>query len=318
MGGGFPDVRRMLQDALPDAELYEVDETGRDAPAVDVLVPLGARVGGPLMDATEPRMVQQFGVGVQGVDLDAARERGIVVANVPGSQGNAVAVAEMAVFHLLALRRRYPQARAAVAGRRVGGPIGRTLAGSAATVLGVGAIGAALIARLQAFGVDVWGAGRRERAAYPDADALLGPDRYVRTGELTRAVARSDALVVCTPLTEDTRGLVDARVLGALPEGGLLVNVGRGPVVDRDALLGALRSGHLAGAGLDVAWSEPIDPDDELFDHDVVVTPHVAGVTEDSYRAIAETFARNARRLERGDPPENLVSAGTGGGRSAR
>jgi phosphoglycerate dehydrogenase-like enzyme len=308
VGGAFPDVRRMLQDAIPDAELAEVAEDGSGAPPVDVLVPLGARVDGALLDATGARLVQQFGVGVQGVDGDAATERGVPVANVPGDEGNAVAVAEMAVFHLLALRRRYPECRAAVTDRRVGKPIGRTLAGSTATVLGVGAIGCALIERLHVFGVDVWGAGRRERADNPDADALLAPDRYVRIPELGTALAESDALVVCTPLTEDTRGLVDAGVLGALRPGALLVNVARGGVVDRDALLDGLRSGRIAGAGLDVAWSEPIDPDDELFSHDVTVTPHVAGVTEESYRAMADTFARNVRRLERGERPRNVVT----------
>lgn len=313
VGGAFPDVRRMLRDALPDAELVEIEEDGTAAEPVDVLVPLGARVDAALMDAAlmtggGARMVAQFGVGVQGVDLDAARERGIPVTNVPGAQGNAVAVAEMAVFHLLALRRRYPQARAAVADRHVGGPIGRTLSGSTVTVLGVGASGTALIERLQAFGVDVWGAGRRARTDYPDADALLAPGRYVPVARLGEALSHSDALVVCVPLTEDTLGLVGTAALAALPAGGLLVNVGRGPVVDRDALLAALRSGHLAGAGLDVAWSEPIDPGDELFDHDVVVTPHVAGVTEDSYRAMATTFARNVERLMRGEAPENVVT----------
>ncbi|MBW0104347.1 NAD(P)-dependent oxidoreductase [Pseudonocardia sp. KRD291] len=308
VGGAFPDVRRMLRDALPDAELCEIDEAGRDVVAVDVLVPLGARVDAGLLDATGARMVAQFGVGVQGVDLDAARERGVPVANVPGAQGNAVAVAEMAVFHLLALRRRYPQARAAVADRHVGGPIGRTLSGATVTVLGVGASGTALVERLQAFGVDVWGAGRRDRADYPDADEVLAPGRYVPVDRLGEALGHSDALVVCLPLTEATRGLVGTDALGAMPAGGLLVNVGRGPVVDRDALLAALRSGHLAGAGLDVAWSEPIDPGDELFEHDVVVTPHVAGVTEDSYRAMAVTFAGNVHRLERGEPLHNLVT----------
>ena len=254
-----------------------------------------------------PGWCSSSGSGCRGVDLDAARERDVPVANVPGDQGNAVAVAELAMFHLLALRRRYPEARTAVTDRLVGEPIGRTLAGSRVTVLGVGAIGCALIARLQAFGVDVVGVGRRDLRAYPDAAALLDADHYAPAAQLGRALAGSDALVVCVPLTTDTRGLVGADALAAMPRGALLVNVGRGPVVDRDALLAALRSGRLAGAGLDVVWDEPVDPADELFEHPVLVTPHVAGVTEDSYRAMAETFARNVERLERGEPPANLV-----------
>ncbi len=86
-----------------------------------------------------------------------------------------------------------------------------------------------------------------------------------------------------------------------------MVNVGRGPVVDHDALLGALRSGHLAGAGLDVTWTEPIDPHDELLAENVVVTPHVGGITDQSYAGMARGFVANLGRFARGAELEHRV-----------
>lgn len=306
LGPGFPDVRGKLREAMPGVELVEIAEDGSDAVPVDVLVPLGGRVDAAVLDRARPRLVQQFGVGLQGVDMAAARARDVPVANLPGAAGNAVAVAEMAMLLLLGVRREIGALAESVAARAVGRPIGTMVAGSTATVLGLGAIGAALVPRLAAFDVSVIGVGRRERSAYPAVDALLPPGDVLPVDRLDEALARSDALLVCTPLTEDTRALVDAGRLAALRPGAVVVNVGRGPVLDRDALRAALASGHLAGAGLDVAWEEPIDPDDPLFEHNVLVTPHVAGVTEQSYRRMATAFAANVDRLGRGEPLENL------------
>jgi phosphoglycerate dehydrogenase-like enzyme len=102
--------------------------------------------------------------------------------------------------------------------------------------------------------------------------------------------------VVACPLTRETRGIVGTAALEALRPGGHVVNVARGPVVDRDALFTALRSGRLAGAGLDVTWVEPIDPTDELLAENVTVTPHVGGVTETSYAGIATGFVASVER----------------------
>jgi phosphoglycerate dehydrogenase-like enzyme len=305
-GRGFPEVRRALQNALPEIEIVDVPVGGTDkatVPAVDVLVPLVAEVDATLLDAARPRLVQQFGVGLQGVDLLAARERGVPVANVPAADtGNATAVAEITLLHILALLRRYHQAQRSIADRRVGQPCGSTLAGKTVTVVGVGAIGAAVIARLNAFGAIALGVGRREYQADSTLAGLLPPQRYYPIEQLDMALARTDVVVLCLPLTEQTRGLVGRGQLAAMPRGGYLVNVGRGPVADRAALLHALREGHLAGAGIDVAWEEPIDPGDELLRENVTVTPHIGGVTVESYAAMAATFAANVRNLRTGAP----------------
>jgi len=310
-GEEFPDVRHALADAIEGAEFVIIGHDRACLPGpVDVLVPLGGRVDAALLDAARPRLVQQFGVGVQGVDLPAARSRGIPVANIPAADtGNAVAVAEAAVMHLLLLLRSFPQLQASVRNRIVGQPIGLTLEGTTVTVLGVGAIGQALIPRLEAFGVTVLGVGRRPHAEQPEpVRAVLPAERYWTSAEIGKPLGRCDALVVCVPLTSQTQGFVGEAVLGAMPAGGYLVNVGRGAVVDYDALLSALRSGHLAGAGLDVTWTEPPDPDDELLRENVIVTPHIAGVTVESYAKMAAAFAANLARLEAGEALANRVA----------
>jgi phosphoglycerate dehydrogenase-like enzyme len=301
----FPDVRRALEAALPEDR---VTVLGGETPSqpVDVLVPLGASVDAALLDATAPRLVQQFGVGVQGVDLAAAQARGIPVANVAAAgTGNAAAVAEIALLHILALLRRYSEAQRGLAAGRIGAPTGTLLAGKTAAVLGLGAVGAAVAVRLRAFGVGVVGVGRRPSAAdYGLAGTL---QEYHHADELAAAVAGVTVLVVCAPLTEQTAGLVDAHVLAALPQGAHLINVARGGVVDPAALLAALRSGRLAGAGLDVFTTEPVEQDDPLLGENVSLTPHIGGVTHESYAAIAARFAENVAHLREGSAPANVV-----------
>jgi phosphoglycerate dehydrogenase-like enzyme len=311
-GEDFPEVRDAIAAAVPGAEFAMIphDRSQLSPRKVDVLVPLGAAVDAELLDATRPALVQQFGVGVQGVDLEAAARRGIPVANLPsGDTGNAIAVAEVAIMLLLLLLRRFPQLQQSVQDGIVGQPIGNTLAGRTVTILGTGSIGATLITRLAAFGVTSLGVGRRPYAELPQSlRRLLAPERYFTQSRLSSALAGSAALIVALPLTEQTRGMVGAQALAAMHPGGYLVNVGRGPVVDYDALLAALNSGHLAGAGLDVAWREPVDPGDELLRHNVIVTPHIGGVTVESYGQMALAFAANVARLRAGDELAGLVS----------
>lgn len=291
-GAEFPDVRDFLAREMPEADIVVIDHGTVPDISVDVLLPAGGTVSADLMDAVRPKLIQQFGVGLQGVDVAAARERGIPVRNVPAADsGNAGAVAELVIFHLLALLRQFPRAVGSVTGRRVGEPIGSTLAGKRVTVLGTGAIGARVLRLLDAFGAEGLGVGRRA-----DSD-LLPPGRYFPSRRLDEALRHADALVVCVPLTEDTRGMVGTAQFSAMPPGGYLVNVGRGPVVDYPALLAALRSGRLAGAGLDVAWTEPVDPADPLLAENVVMTPHIGGVTRESYAKMAAAFAASVRSV---------------------
>lgn len=293
-GADFPAVREFLARELPEAELVIIDHGTLPDFTVDVLLPGGGVVSAELMDAARPRLIQQFGVGLQGVDAEAAAERGIEVRNIPAADtGNAGAVAELAIFHLLALLRQFPRAAASVAGRLVGEPIGATLEGKTVTVLGAGAIGARVLNLLDAFGASGLAVGRSETSD------VAPPDRYFPSRRLDEALGSADALVACVPLTGQTRGMVGAAQFAAMPPGGYLVNVGRGPVVDYQALLDSLRAGRLAGAGLDVMWTEPPDPADPLLAENVIVTPHIGGVTRESYAKMAAAFAASVRSFIR-------------------
>ncbi|MGC0367138.1 lactate dehydrogenase-like 2-hydroxyacid dehydrogenase [Rhodococcus sp. 27YEA15] len=242
-GDGFADIRRVLGVALPHANLVEVQTEGRASslPQVDVLVPLGARISAEIMDTTRPRLIQQFGVGLQGVDLSAAKQRGIPVANVPAADtGNADAVAEIAIFHVLALLRDYKSSQRSVIEGKVGQPCGASLVGKTVTLLGLGAIGAALLARLDPFGVRTLAIGRRKYADLPTLSTTLTPERYFRIDAMNEALQQTDVLIVCCPLTETTWGLISTDQLAAMPPGSYLINVGRGHVVDYNALKHAL------------------------------------------------------------------------------
>ena len=299
----FPDAARLLRERLPDDEVIVDPEPG--AEPFDIIVPLMGRIDAALMDRVTPRLVQQYGVGLEGVNRAAARARGIAVANVPAAgSGNADGVGETALLHLLALTRGYEQARQSIRERRLGEPVGAALFGSRVVVLGLGDVGQAVARRLSGFDVELVGVGTRTGAAAAAAAEQLHLAAYLPVSRLTEALATARALVVCCVLSDRTRGLVGTEALAALGADppGYLVNVARGPVVDRDALLHALRSGGLAGAGLDVFWDEPVDPDDPLLSEAVTVTPHIGGVTDRAYVQMADRVVENVERLRRGEP----------------
>jgi phosphoglycerate dehydrogenase-like enzyme len=304
----FPTAREMLAERLPEDEVLLT--TAADAPEADVVVPLMAKIDAGLMDRVRPRLIQQYGVGLEGVDLAAAAERGIAVANVPAADtGNADAVGEIAVLHLLSLSRRFGEAGRSVTDGRLGEPVGATLQGARVVVLGLGAIGGAVARRLRGFGVEMVGVATREADQVGGDYDDLGLAAYHSVRALREALVDADAVVVCSVLNDATRGLVGAPELAAMRPGALLVNVARGPVVDYDALLAALRDGQIGGAGLDVFWEEPIDPDDPLLAERVTVTPHIGGVTVSSYRLMSERVAANVERLRRGEPLHGRMPA---------
>ena len=174
----FPAAREMLAERLPDDEVLL--STPAEAPDADVVVPLMGKIDGALMDRARPRLIQQYGVGLEGVDLAAAAERGIAVANVPAEDtGNADAVGEITVLHLLSLSRRFGEARASVDAGRIGEPIGTALRGSRIVVLGLGAIGRAVARCLGGFGTETIGVATREVDRVGDDYDGLGLSAYL-------------------------------------------------------------------------------------------------------------------------------------------
>ncbi len=249
-----------------------------------------------VLEATDLELVAKLGTGIDNVDLAAARERGVPVTYTPGA--NAMAVAEHAVGLMLMVCRRLVESHEHLqsGGWRDELEPGRHLYGSTVGVVGYGDIGSRVAELLAGFDVEV--------LAY---DPYVAPfDGELGGAELTdlgTVLDRADVLSLHPELTAETRGLIGAEELALLREGAILVNTARGPVVDEAALVEALDSGHLAGAGLDVFGEEPVLADSPLLGRDrVVTTPHVGASARESRERIIDIMAGNVRALLAGEP----------------
>lgn len=264
-----------------------------------VLEPLTRLV---LESAPELLLVQKIGVGVNTIDLEACRELGIGVANMPGT--NTQAVVEMTLTLMLAALRRIPAIDAATR-RGEGWPLAPEhldlageLGGRTVGLVGYGAVARGLTPVLHALGCEVVVHTRRTESL-PSA---------VRALPLDELLAVSDVVSLHAPLTTDTRQLLSRDRIARMKRGAVLVNTARGGLVDTDALIDALDSGRLRAAGLDVFADEPVAPGSPLLGRsDVVVTPHVAWRTPETLeRSFAIAFA-NCRSAMRGAPLAHQV-----------
>ncbi|MFO1402658.1 MAG: 2-hydroxyacid dehydrogenase [Steroidobacteraceae bacterium] len=236
------------------------------------------------------------GVGLDRIDLDFARARGVRVARTSGVL--AADVADLAVGLIIALLRGIAASDAFVrAGRWLEGerPLARSVSGRRFGIVGLGEIGLALAARLAAFGPVAYHGPRRK------------PVELAFHAELADLARASDVLVVCCPANAATRGLVDARVLEALGAEGYLVNVARGAVVDEPALIAALEAGRLAGAALDVFADEPRVPDALRASERVVLAPHIGSATVETRARMAEVVLENVAAFLKGARLPNAV-----------
>jgi phosphoglycerate dehydrogenase-like enzyme len=297
-GSGWPDIVDRIAARLPAGSTIRAWNHTRPlceelaARPVEILLPSNAPIDAAAIAAAAPtlRLIQQPAAGTDAIDVATARAHGIPVCNAPGA--NQTAVAEAALLLLLLCARRWPVARNSFEQGSIGAPLGTELAGSHLVVIGTGRTGAALAQRAAALGMSVTGldsrAGRDERLA---------------------AFARADAVSLHCPLTSATRGLIDAEAFAALPSHAIIVNVARGPVIDRGALEAALARGHLGGVGLDVYWDEPWNPREPLFAHPRVVTlPHIAGSTTRAFDEVAAIVVENVARIASGQPLRHRIA----------
>lgn len=212
--------------------------------------------------------------GVDHVDLDAARAKGVKVSNAAGYSNEAVA--ELTLCMMLALLRNVPQVEARCrAGQTKDGLVGVELMGKTVGIVGVGAIGTRTAELCHAFGCKVLGNKRHVRGDEPD---------YIEFVSLEELLSRSDIVSLHCPLNEDSRGMINKNTIAKMKPGALLINAARGPVVDSQALADALNNGDLGGAGIDVFETEPpLDLDHPLLhSKNTIVTPHVAFASAES------------------------------------
>ncbi|NRB19744.1 MAG: hydroxyacid dehydrogenase [Rhodobacteraceae bacterium] len=249
------------------------------------------------------RALVRHGAGLDMIPVDSATQAGVLVANVPGA--NSVTVAEHVIFSSLALLRQYPRVNSDLrqngweAGRQHSNS-GREISGRTLGILGMGNIGQALhrMAHL-GFGMEVI-SHTRTPAKLPSNVRAVSFDDLLRD---------SDILALCCPLNDQTRGVIDRQAIDRMKTGAILVNVSRGPVIDEDALIGALQAGKLAGAALDVFSEQPLPPDHPIFSQpNVILTPHMAGITEESMYRMGAGVVAEIRRIVDGILPRNLIN----------
>jgi len=244
--------------------------------------------------------------GVGHLPLEAFRERGVAVTNASGVHGPNIA--EQVVGWLLGFARRLDEGWRREQEHTWQHFRGGEFQGSTVTVVGMGAIGDAVVERLDGFGVATIGARYSPEKGGPTDEVVGFTDAEAFQG----ALSRSEYVVVAAPLTDETRGLVGDGELSAMPTDAVLVNVGRGPIVDTDALVDAIRGNKLGGAALDVTDPEPLPADHPLWEFDNVrITPHNAGSTPKYWERLADILADNVERIGDGrtDDLRNQVVA---------
>ena len=239
------------------------------------------------------RIVANFAVGYNNIDVNAARERGVIVTNTPGVLTEATADLTMAL--ILAVARRIVEGDAEIRdrGRCEWEPLkllGASLQGKRLGIIGMGRIGTAVATRARAFGMDV---------VHHSSKSGIPLDELLRS---------SDFVSIHAPLSSATRHLIDRAALGTMKAGSYLINTSRGPIVDEGALCDALEAGHLRGAGLDVYEYEPAVNPRLLRLHNVVIVPHIGSATEEARNGMARIAATEIADFLRGIPNTHRIA----------
>ncbi|MEO1730700.1 MAG: D-glycerate dehydrogenase [Pseudomonadota bacterium] len=304
------------------SELYDATLNPQDTPMsedalvaamqnCDVLVPtVTDRITAEMIAAAGDSLglIASFGAGTEHIDLKAAAQRKILVTNTPGVFTDDTA--DIAMAAIIGVPRRIREGTQLVrrgewTGWAPSGLLGRRLGGKVLGIVGMGRIGQAVAHRARAFGLEI---AYTNRKRLPDAvERMLGA-RFVDS--VDALVSEADILTLHCPLTEETRGLIDAHRIGMMKPGASIINTARGELIDLDALIEALHSGKLAGAGLDVYPDEP-NVAQGLLDHPNVMTlPHIGSATAEGREASGEKVIANIRFWADGHrPPDQVLTA---------
>ncbi|PIG93787.1 NAD(P)-dependent oxidoreductase [Gloeocapsopsis sp. IPPAS B-1203] len=279
------------------------DRVVLDAPDTFVLVPGIQPVDAALMGRLpQLRLVQRSGVGVENVDIAAATQRGIYIANVPSpGTGNAESVAELVILHMLALARNYRGSEL-----DWNQPEGQSLWKKRVGIYGLGGIGQAIARRLRAFEVQLLGI---KRQLDPQLAHTLGLEWLGTPKERSHLLQHSDFVIIAASADNVTQpfGWEDFQ---QMKSNAYLINVTRGAWIDENALVKALQNKVIAGAGLDVFQQEPLAPDSPLLQANLnlTLTPHLGGHTDTAATGIAKAVVANILRVAQGQPPENCLN----------
>ena len=281
-----------LSDGLP-AALAEADA---------LVVRSAVQVDDALLEhAPKLRVIGRAGVGVDNIDTDAATRRGIVVMNTPGA--NAVAVAELTVCLMIDLARKVPAANSSMHAGRWEKKLlqGTELRGKTLGILGLGRIGLEVARRARGFGMEIVGSD-------PFVSPAVARENGIVLVPLEELFAKADYLTLHVGLTPQTQGIINAKTLGAMKKGVRIINCARGELVEEAALAEALKSGQVAGAALDVLTEEPPKNSPFFSMDNVILTPHIAGSTNEAQEAVGIQIARQVREYLKLGVVQNAVN----------
>ena len=280
----------------------------RSAQAFDfeVLLAAGAIDRELLIVQPKLKLIQTVSDGYEEVDIDAASELGIWVSYAPADlTGNATSVAEFAVLLLLGAARHLKETLISLqSGTNMRPPtLNLALSGKTVCIVGLGTIGRQLVDRLRPFGVKMVATDEHPEAA--PADVIAYP-----ANQLNRAVADADFVVICVRASKENENLVNAAVLAAMKRGSILVNIARGMLIDEAALVDAVAFGKISAGGLDVLKNEPPDRKDPLLQlPQVLVTPHIAGLTDLMLDGTVNYLGRVIEEFIAGKKPESILNS---------
>jgi len=299
----------LLQKLRPALAHHEVVEWigGKDAPAFDfdLLLAMGNVGRDLLLGQPKLKLIQTASDGYEEVDIDAASEIGIWVSYAPADvTGNATSVAEFAVLLLLGAARHLGEALTSLRGGPVRPPVlSLSLSGKTVCIVGLGTIGQQLVARLRPFGVKMVATDEHPEHAPDDVTAYPAD-------QLNTAVAHADFVVICVRASKTNENLINAAALASMKRGAILVNIARGMLVDEAALVDAITNGQISAAGLDVLRNEPPVPKDPLLQlPQVLVTPHIAGLTDLMLDGTVTYISHVVEKIVAGEKPKSTLNS---------
>jgi glyoxylate reductase len=290
-----------------DRPLEEEELIKQGVGADALLTLLTDKITPEIMDAIGPQLkvISNYAVGFNNVDVDAATNKGIVVANTPSDEVNE-AVAEFAWSLMLALAKRVVEAdeaarRSVYKGWGPGIFLGKNMIGKTLGIVGLGRIGSMVARRAKGYQMRIL---YNKRSRDEEAEKELG----VEFAQLDQLLGESDFVTLHVPLTKETHHMMNKDTIYKMKRGSYLINTARGPVINEDALVNALREGHLAGAALDVFENEP-DVNPELVGmENVVLTPHIASATWEAREKMGHMAVDAVLATLSGNKPENIVN----------
>ena len=259
------------------------------------------------------KLVQQSGIGVDGIDIEYCSKKGIYVANVP--MANAISVAEHTFLLMLYMVKNIKinlfdsQTNTSSFIRRQQDRMGSELLGKTLLIIGLGVTGIEVAKRAKAFGMKVIAVTKHPFTKTEGGDKKYFVDNLYGIDKLSEVIQRADLISIHTPLNKETENMIGSTELDLMKRSSYLINVARAQVVNKDALLKSLKDGKIAGAAFDVFWKEPADPKDELLQLDnFLLTPHIAGWTHEAIDSISDIIFINIERVLRGQLPLTLVN----------